>query len=144
MALVDALEVVLPITREQKQAAHNALIDMAVARQQAINADHPVVQEFWELFDYLDAEGKGTPRLNHSRDDQHIAVSLPHFLSVAAQHGISKIPSLADLKRLLPESRARKYVDYKSVNSAITVAEGRGVTVKCWVFRRERAAPSND
>lgn len=144
MALVDALEVVVPITREQKQATHNAIIDMAVARQQAINADHPLVQEFWELFDYLDAEEKGIPKLNHSRDEQHIAVSLPHFMSVAAQHGISKTPSLSDLKRLLPESRARKFVAYKSVNSAITVADNHGVTVKCWVFRRDRAAPSND
>lgn len=144
MALVDALEHVVPITAEQRKATHNALVEMAVARQQAINADHPVVQEFWELVDYLDAEEKGIPRLNHSRDEQHIAISLPHFMSVAAQHGISKIPSLSELKRLLPESRARKFVAYKSVNSNITIADGHGVTVKCWVFRRDRAAPSND
>jgi hypothetical protein len=142
MALVDALDVVVPITREQKQATHNALIDMAVARQQAINADHPIVQEFWELFDFLDGEGEAIPRLNHSRDDSQIAVSLPHFMSVAAQRGINKVPALGDLKRLLPESRARKFVAYKSVNSNITLRDGQGVTVKCWVFRRERAAPS--
>lgn len=36
-------------------------------------------------------------------------------------------------------------VDGKGVNSNITVREGKGVTVKCWVFRRESAAsPSND
>lgn len=144
MALVDALAVVVPITAAQKQATHNALIAMAVARQQAINADHPVVQEFWELFEYLDGEERGIPKLNHSRDDQLIAVSLPHFLSVAAHHGITKVPALSDLKRLLPESRARKFLTYKSVNSAITVVDGQGTTVKCWVFRRDRAAPSSD
>lgn len=142
MALVDALEHVVPITAEQKRLTFNALLEMALARQQAINADHPTVQEFWELFDYLDGEGEGIPRLNHSRDDELIAVSLPHFMALATQRGINKIPALGDLKRLLPESRARKFVAYKSINSAINVHDGKGVTVKCWVFRRERAAPS--
>lgn len=142
MALVDALDHVAPITKEQKALTFNALMDMAVARQQAINADHPIVQEFWELFDYLDGEGEGIPRLNHSRDDDLIAVSLPHFMSEAARRGITKIPALSDLKRLLPESRARKFEARKGVNSRITCHDGQGVTVKCWVFYREGAAPS--
>lgn len=142
MALVDALDHVVPITAEQKKLTCNALIEMAIARQQAINADHPIVQEFWELFDFLDGEGEGIPRLNHSRDDELLAVSLPHFMAVATQRGINKIPAISELKRLLPESRARKFLAYKSVNSAINVHDGSGVTVKCWVFRRQRAASS--
>jgi hypothetical protein len=63
-------------------------------------------------------------------------------MSVANHHGITKIPSLSDLKRLLPESRARKFVAYKAVNSNIAVRDGQGATVKCWVFRRDRAAKS--
>jgi len=143
MALIDALEHVVPISVDQKRQAFDHLTQMAVARQQAINADHPTVQEFWELFDYLDGEGEGIPRLNHSRDDELIAVSLPHFMAVASQRGITKVPSLAELKRLLPDSRARKFVAYKSVNSQITVRDHQGVTVKCWVFRRDRVAPSS-
>jgi len=143
MALIDALEHVVPISAEQKRLAFDHITQMAVARQRAINADHPVVQEFWELFDFLDGEGEGIPRLNHSRDDQLIAVSLPHFMAVASQRGINKVPSLSDLKRLLPESRARKFVAYKSVNSQITVRDNQGVTVKCWVFRRGGAMHSS-
>lgn len=142
MALVDALDHVVPIGAEHKREAFDYITQMAVARQQAINADHPLVQEFWELFDYLDGGEEGIPRLNHAHKDDEISVSLPHFMSVASQRGINKIPSLTDLKRLLPESRARKFIAYKSVNSNITTREGNGVTVKCWVFRRERAAPS--
>ena len=55
-----------------------------------------------------------------------------------------EIPSLSDLKRLLPESRARKFVAYTSVNSQITVRDSQGVTVKCWVFRRGGAVRSSD
>jgi hypothetical protein len=141
MALVDALEHVVPITAEQKRAAFDELTAMAVARQQAINADHPVVQEFWEAFDYLN-EGDAGERLNHSRNDAHIAVSLPEFQARATQHGL-RVPAYSELKRLLPESRARKYLGYRTVNSAIHITEGTGKSVKCWIFRRDRAAPRN-
>jgi hypothetical protein len=138
MALVDALEHVVPITTDQRRAAFDMLTQMAVERQQAINADHPIVQEFWELFDHLNETDQGE-KLNHSRDDDLIAVSLPEFQSRATQFGL-KVPSYGELKRLLPESRARKFVAYRTVNSAIRIVEGRGVSVKCWVFRRDRAS----
>jgi hypothetical protein len=48
-----------------------------------ISADHPLVAEFWEAFDYLDTLPVNTasgfiregPNLNHSRDAALIAVS---------------------------------------------------------------------
>lgn len=138
MACVEALVHVTPITPTQKQAALNTLIDMAVARQQAINADHPLVTEFWEKFDYLN-DTDGLEKLNHSRQDDLIAIRLPEIYERAAQHG-SRLPEYADMKRLLPESRARKFVSYRTVNSAVAINDGVGKSVKCWVFRREGAA----
>lgn len=138
MAMVEALVHVTPITSAQKQAALNTLIDMAVARQLAINADHPLVTEFWEKFDHLNDTG-GMEKLNHSRKDDLIAVSLPELYERAAQHG-SRLPDYADMKRLLPESRERKFTGYHTVNSAVAISEGVGKSVKCWVFRREGAA----
>ena len=138
IACVEALELVTPITRAQKQATINALIDMAVARQQAINADHPLVTEFWEKFDHLNDTG-GDEKLNHSRKDD-IAVNLPELYEVASKHGTT-LPAYADMKRLLPESRARKFTGYHTVNSALY--EGTGKSVKCWVFSREGAASRN-
>ena len=142
MALVDALEHVVPITNDQKRLTFNALLEMAQARQHAINADHPTVVEFWEKFDHLNDTINGE-KLNHSRDESLIAVSLPEFQSVAAHHGL-RVPEYSDLKRLLPESRARKFLGYRAVNSGIRIADNHGVTVKCWVFRRDRAAPSSN
>ena len=140
MALVDALEFVTPISKEQKRLAHDAVIAMAVARQRAINADHPIVSEFWEIFDHLNDTDQGE-KLNHRRDESLLAVSLPEFQSRATQYGL-KVPSHIDLKRLLPESRARKFVAYRAVNSQLRIVDSRGVTVKCWVFQRERSASS--
>lgn len=138
MACVEALEHVTPITPAQKQASLTALIDMALARQQAINADHPMVTEFWEKFDHLN-DTDGLEKLNHANKDHLIAISLPEIYERATQHG-ARLPDYADMKRLLPESRARKFLEYKGVASRLLEK-----TVKCWVFRREGAASrSND
>jgi hypothetical protein len=142
MAMVDAIEHVAPITTDQKRQTYDALIAMAVSRQMAINADHPAVTEFWEKFDHLN-DSDGAEKLNHSRDDRLIAVSLVEFYSRATQHGL-KVPEYNDLKRLLPESRARKFIAYRGVNSALRIVDGKGSTVKCWVFRREGAASSSN
>jgi hypothetical protein len=48
------------------------------------------------------------------------------------------------MKRLLPESRARKFTGYHTVNSAVSLIDGVGRSVKCWVFRREGAASRHD
>ncbi|HWX65433.1 MAG TPA: hypothetical protein VNZ27_03295 [Rhodanobacter sp.] len=115
---------------------------MAVARQYAINADHPTVTEFWEKFDHLN-DTDGVEKLNHSRKDHLIAVSLPEFQERAARHGL-RVPEYNDLKRLLPESRGRKFLGYKTVNSILVDSGVDGVdkSVKCWVFRREGMASS--
>lgn len=142
MALIDALSCVLPIPPEQQQAAKAYCIELAKERQLAVSADHPLVQEFWDAFEYLD--GDDQPHLNHSRDPEMIAVNLNHFLQVA-QDNRQQVPPLADLKRVLRSSRARKFVDIRTVNSAISErwnrqcseAGRRPSTMKCWLFQRE-------
>lgn len=46
MALVNALSLVEPLSAEQITTTHQQIISMAIARQQSINSDHPIVQEF--------------------------------------------------------------------------------------------------
>ena len=139
MALVDALGLVVNLPEDMRQAAHAHIEAMAVERQQAINADHPLVQEFWEIFDYLDGD-EGEPQLNHSRDDSLIAVNLNHFEQLAAERKL-RMPPLSELKRVLKTSRSRKFIDVRTVNSVIYARHnGRGCnppkpsTLKCWVF----------
>ncbi|MBK3844407.1 toprim domain-containing protein, partial [Paraburkholderia aspalathi] len=138
MALVDALALVIPLTREHRELAHRELVDMAIARQQAINADHPIVQEFWDMFDYLDGDGQ-EPRLNHSSDEKLVAVNLNHFATVASDRR-QQIPALTDLKRHLRTSKTRKFLEIKSVRSAIRANDPHNRSlpevVKCWVFQR--------
>ncbi|GIX39019.1 MAG: hypothetical protein KatS3mg128_0068 [Silanimonas sp.] len=124
MALVEALAEVIRLPEEQVAAAHDHIRSMAVARQQAINADHPLVEEFWETFDFLDS----AERIDHSRDPKLIAVNLNHYAEAAAARR-QAIPPLVELKRHLRTSRRRKFLDIRAVNSALV-----SKTVKCWVF----------
>ncbi|MFA9209429.1 MAG: toprim domain-containing protein [Yersinia sp. (in: enterobacteria)] len=142
MALVDCLAIVADINAEQQEETRAELVSMAIARQLAVNADHPMVQEFWDVFDYLD--GGDSPELNHSRDDNLIAVNLNHFIQIAADRR-QQIPPITELKRVLKTSRYRKFLEIRTVNSQVNdwynkkypMAERRPLTVKCWVFQRE-------
>lgn len=151
LSAAQALRAVVRITDEQFEQVQARIETMARERQQAINADHPLVQEFWEAFDYLDGlpvntvgGPKESQRLNHSRDSDLIAVNLNEFVEMAATHR-QQVPVLAELKKVLRTSKTRPFHDIKSVNSAIkTRNEGGfdvGRSVHCWVFRAP-GAPS--
>lgn len=150
LALVTALQPVVKLSDEQLHQVRAQIVTMARERQQAINADHPLVQEFWEAFDYLDSMGVHTakgldtkPVLNHSRDPELIAVNLNEFVEKAAAHR-QQVPVLAELKKVLRTSKTRRFLDVKTVNSAIHtrrtkvsgVDEDMPKTVHCWVFER--------
>ncbi len=132
MALLDALREVVDMPDTMYVAAHAAVMDMAAERQQAINADHPWVQDFWEFFEALDA--REATRLNHSRSPAYIAINMVDFERALHASGLN-IPggSMTELKRVLPTSRRRKLVEVNRViNSQLT-----GTTKRCWIFATE-------
>lgn len=144
MAMVDCLPLVVPISEDKLEATRDELVEMGIARQQASNEDHPVVQTFWETFDYLNGDD-GEPKLNHHTDRTLIAVSLNHFIQVASDRR-QQVPPLDELKKHLRTSRRFQFVDSSvAVHSAINVAynktrdinhPARPETVRCWVFRK--------
>jgi hypothetical protein len=141
LALTDALALVIQLSAEQQNAMREQIILMAVERQKVINDDHPLVQEFWETFDYLDSNEHY--RLNHSRDPQLIAVNLNNFIQ-AASESRQQIPMISDLKKVLKTSRRRKYIEMRTVNSPIKAKENQllnsSTSTKCWMFKNEQTA----
>ena len=153
MVFVDALKHACPITVSQQAEAKALLVQLAKEREVSLQKDHPIVELFWEAFEYLDGTGvddagnfEGESRLNHSRSPDYIAVNLNHFMQVAADRR-QQVPQLADLKRLLKTSHSPKFVDICAVNSAINRrynarrerdADKLPSTVKCWVFKVEK------
>ncbi|MGM0563655.1 MAG: toprim domain-containing protein [Pseudomonadota bacterium] len=118
------------------EPARHFIAPMAIERQKSISADHPVVQDFWEVYDYIEGLHDKTT-LNHYGDsDELIAINLRQFEAWAADLKL-RIPYMADLKRHLRASRSRKFVDAnRSVRSKLGKSLESTKTVKCWVFEK--------
>lgn len=139
MALADALRLVIKISDEEHAQLHEQIKQMAIERQHAINADHPVVDEFWDIYEYLNGDDSH-PMLNHSRDAGVIALNLNHFMQMAMDHK-QQVANMRDLKKLLKGSRRYKYLGQRVVNSGIKARDmqnaSRGTSERCWVFENK-------
>ncbi|MEI7050506.1 bifunctional DNA primase/helicase [Pseudomonas koreensis] len=141
MALVDCLRLVCPLDDNHVATTQQALMTMALERQAAISADHPLVAEFWEVFEYLESLGEG-PQVNHSTDPKLIAINLNEFAEKASEHR-QNLADLKTLRGLLVNSRSRKWVETnKAVYSAVRASQAAGnamfnkpTTVRCWIFQ---------
>lgn len=126
-----------PISLEQQKETYALIRQMCLTQHAALGADHPIIQQFWESFDYLEqklTEGStATERrgLNHHRKTGMIAFRMAEIEQVFAAHRM-KIPgdSMLELKKHLPGSKARKFLGQGAVNSATT-----DKTVHCWIFQ---------
>jgi hypothetical protein len=141
MALVDCLRLVCPLDDNYVATTQQALMSMALERQAAISADHPLVAEFWEVFEYLESLGEG-PQVNHSTDPKLIAINLNEFAEKASEHR-QNLADLKTLRGLLVNSRSHKWLESnKAVYSAVRASQAAGnamfnkpTTVRCWIFQ---------
>ncbi|MBF0169071.1 MAG: toprim domain-containing protein [Alphaproteobacteria bacterium] len=141
MALVDCLDGLVKLPADVRAETMKALMEAAKERQRAIANDHPIVEKFWEIFDFL-----GEDLMDHAREDSVIAISLPHFEREAARNNL-KLPDMLDLKRHLKSSQSHTFIEIKTVNSKSTAfvkdGEGQGElyagkAVKCWIFAKSK------
>ena len=150
MAAVDALTVLF-------ENLHKPVIDQALAhvvgrakdRERRLNAEHPLVQQFWENYHHLndqvmtliDQDHNETEvpnqKLNHSLNKQLIAINLNEYYEHCRKRG-QETPSITDLKEVLKTSSFYKFVADKHVASRITKSKKR-----CWVFEKPAEMLSN-
>ncbi|WP_432786927.1 hypothetical protein AAEX37_00992 [Oligella sp. MSHR50489EDL] len=136
LAILDALRIIVPINDHQYRAVQDFIVAMAVARQQAINADHPIVQDFWELYEYLNGDQKNNPKLNHSVNDDTIAINLNEFVQHAVE-ARQQVPTLRELKNHLKNSQRHRYIGQRVVHSRIRAAMPNligSTSLRCWLF----------
>lgn len=138
-ALVDALVHVVPLGDSQREQTHAFIEDMTGERQEAINSDHPIIDEFWNIYEFLD----GDRTLDHRRADGEIGINLNQFVAMAMDRR-QQVPELRELKKLLKTSRTRKFLSQRKVNSALHAAWNareqndsakKPESVHCWVFK---------
>lgn len=137
----DALGVIFGefMTDELKSGLFNYLLSRALTREKRLANDHPVVEQFWDIYEYITIKitsslrgDKGDPEpLNHARaQDGRIAINLNQLMEECRTWG-QPVPDTAQLKKLLPLCRCHKYIGNMAINSRIT-----GKTMRCWVFSR--------
>ena len=130
-AMVDCLHLhVLDevMTDAQAKTAKSTLLKMSEQRVARLSSDHPLVEQFWEIYEYMDTLAQCN--MNHSSDKKKIAINLPAFYKIAQQEG-QRLPDQTEMKRLLRGSRKNKFIDSNvSTYSQVYTAK----TVKCWVF----------
>lgn len=138
LAMLDALALVLPLRAEQHSDAAELIVAMTGERQLAINADHPIVERFWELFDFIDGQqgDRIDNPIDHARSADVIAVNLPDFEQQCAQRRLTP-PTSVELKKHLKTSKSRRFLSGKTVNSST------GRSLHCWVFQRAGGATAN-
>lgn len=139
-ACAEALRVIFgkAMTDTLRNGLFDYMLHRALKREVRLAADHPVVEQFWDCYDYINGKISSSMRpdkkhpepLNHSRDTQRVAINLNHFIEECRTFG-QIIPDTALLKKLLPTARRHKFLGCMSVNSCIT-----SKTMRCWVFSR--------
>lgn len=137
MALIDCLGLVSSFTPDQLNAARQELVAMAIERQRSLSADHPMVAEFWEAYEYLESVKSGG-YVNHSADEQLIAINLNDFYQKAAEHR-QNLPDIKTMRTLLKNSRSRKLLEtnkptYSRIRAKM-LDVNTSTTVKCWIFQ---------
>lgn len=129
MALVEALADLTDLPRDITGRTLDLLQGCAGERQAAIAEDHQIVEEFFDVIDFL-----GMKNVNHFGDSEHmLAINLNHIVALASQAG-QRLPSLLDLKRHLKGARSRQFVEIKAVRSRLSDPSDDKI-VKCWIFR---------
>jgi hypothetical protein len=142
-AIASALQFVFPnYTEAMNQRLVAFIFERAESRQQRMNADHPLVQQFWEVFDLINDRPANhlnggyaihQPILNHSTKPDVIAINLNHFYQVCRDRNIELIHTNA-LRKLLPLSYKNKFISTKNVHSGIL-----DKAVWCMVFKNANA-----
>ncbi len=139
VAALEATAEIMPMDEEAIGQTIRFIDAMALDRQQSCGGDHPLVQSFWETVDYLlDMEARMSPPpddpINRSRKpDQFIAINLPALDRRVRNANLTPL-KIDELKKLLRDSKRRKYVADKTVNAP------NGIGSHCWIF--EKSAPS--
>lgn len=137
----DALGVIFgdAMTQELKTGLACYLTGRALAREKRLANDHPLVEQFWDIYEYITIKITGSLRndkgdaepLNHARTtDGRIAINLNQLMEECRTWG-QAVPDMGQLKKLLPQCRRHKYMGNMPINSRIT-----GKTMRCWVFSR--------
>lgn len=97
----------------------------AIERHQERLTEHPSVRRFWQIYAELPQQ------MNHSHDDDLIAINLKHCEQVYAERTGERL-AVHVLQKHLPHSKTHRFIAQKNVKSRLL-----NKTLWCWVFKAE-------
>ena len=104
-------------------------------RQQRLQSDHPLVEQFWEYYEdlnfHLDSSGNTYQTLNHADDETVIAINMSEFMNAISVNRLNPL-NFADLKKLLPNCNNRKYKGTGIIKSKLSNSKRQ--SKRCWFF----------
>ncbi len=142
MASVDALQVLFAdMPNPVLEQTYSHIVKRAQDRERRLKADHPIVQQFWETYHFIndqvmrliDDTGDNeftNEKLNHSVDKKLIAINLNDFYEQCRKRG-QELVAISDLKNLLPTGQHYRFQGNKMVRSRIDKK-----MVRCFVFAK--------
>ena len=133
MSIIEALCSYFPIDTDLAVKAIEVLSQRAVKRQLDTQTDHPSVQELWDIYEYINVyQGKNDHYtkeiINHSTQQNHIAINLVHFEQVCKEKGL-KTPDMQEIKRHIKQTNKYRFKAYKTIRSNIT-----NKSIRCYIF----------
>jgi len=141
MASTTALKVLFPqLDDKQLNPLYDHMHERALDRQGRLASDHPVIDEFWEAFIYLNGgvievhkpdgskEVIKQPRYNHSKEKGLVAISLNEFQQACVEKH-QKIAPLHVLRSMLKDSKRYPFIGLKKYRSCLTQT-----SINCWLF----------
>lgn len=134
-AMGEALGVLLPQMNSRIiDGLATYLAKRALKREERLAADHPLVEQFWDTYEYINAKRTNKtqtiPCLNHSKDPGVIAINLNHFREQCQQLG-QESPDMAQLKKLLPHTKRHEFIAANKSVRSVSLSK----TIKCWQFK---------
>lgn len=139
MALLKAIatHIIPDIQPDTLDQAKQLLIHLAKNRIAQLCADHPEIEKFWDIYEYL--ENSGIAINHHKTIATTVAINLNEFYKYASEQR-QGLADIGLIKNLLTQSVRYKMIDKnRSVSSAKnldpTQTDGKRV-VKCWIFKK--------
>ena len=144
-ALIDALaEHVLTdyIDLEHIVEAQDYLKAIARQRIQQLSGDHPEVERFWEVFDYM-ANARNIAINHHPDHAPTVAINLNEFYKWAFENR-QQLLDINSMKLLLLGSKSYHFREKnRNVNSPHRNGMDQSKSIKCWIFDKPKNQIAN-
>lgn len=135
LSCLQALCEILPITDNRREKTEQFIYQLAIERERDLSSDHPIVDQFWDLYEYFEGEFQNPNNypLNHSPNPVEIALNLNEFYGYSHKNQ-QTLDDIKLMKILLKQSVRYPFITIKTVRSPMLKKP-----ICCYIFKNRRS-----